>query len=126
MEDESPNLINNQPLNNYQYKTFIYAIRYPVPLIFSINFSGGKLDGVNWFRDPAICTLFLNGRCSEANACPLAHDTYGKPYVWQYKDDTQSLWQNFHPTLNDAVEKCFADPANSNFDTRYQYHSFKH
>ena len=81
---------------------------------------GGKLDNINWLKDPAICTLFLNGRCFEANSCPLTHDTLGKPYVWQFKDDSQSVWQKFHPNLNESVENCFVDPANSSFMGRYQ------
>ena len=87
-------------------------------LMFCQFLLGGRLDDVNWLKDPSICNLFLSGRCSAANSCPLAHDTHGKPYVWQYKYDGQSMWLNFHPNLNSSVEKCFEDPAISNFNGR--------
>lgn len=87
-------------------------------LTFCQFFLGEKLSVVNWLKDPAICTLFLSGGCSKASSCLLAHDTYGKPYVWQYKDDGQSMWENFHPNLNNSVEKCFEDPAINNFNGR--------
>ena len=32
--------------------------------------------------------------------------------------DGQSMWQNFYPNLNNSVEKCFEDPAISNFNER--------
>ena len=77
-----------------------------------LGYNGVDID---WLKDPAICTLYLNGRCKDNNSCSLAHDTHGKPYMWQYKSDGQSFWQNFTPNLNDSIEQCFAEPASDSF-----------
>ena len=79
---------------------------------FPLGYNGVNID---WLKDPAICNLYLNGRCKDNNSCPLAHDTHGKPYMWQYKSDGQSFWQSFTTSLNDSIEQCFAEPANESF-----------
>ena len=53
----------------------------------------------------------MNAKCALNEKCPLKHSPYKTPYLWQYKDCSETSWTPYDKVSNENIEKAFSDPS---------------
>lgn len=72
------------------------------------TFLDGRLD---WQKESALCVDFLNGDCAWNMGCTLKHNLYKTPYLWHYKESSETSWKNYDKKSNENIERSFCNPS---------------
>ena len=43
--------------------------------------------------------------------CKLKHNPYKTPYLWQYKESSETSWTNYDKKSNENIERSFCNPS---------------